>query len=139
LFWQVHITKLIIWSFHTLYISETTPQAFASWYKLCLTIDQTRQHEVNSFKLLLKWDNSLYQYYNHTTECNISFTLLNEILQNLSNPSIIKWKIWNAWIEYLLIYNTENLIGLDINITGTVVDIWKLYISRYEITTNIAC
>ena len=49
--------------------------------------------------------------------------LFNKTLWNSLNLSAVEWNIWNAYTKSLLIYNIKNPIRLDINITGTTIDI----------------
>lgn len=42
------------------------------------------------------------------------------------------------WAKGLLIYNTEDPVGLSINIHGTVAEAWKSYIDTYEVASEIS-
>ncbi|XP_006457477.1 hypothetical protein AGABI2DRAFT_79843, partial [Agaricus bisporus var. bisporus H97] len=40
-------------------------------------------------------------------------------------PTPTEWRVRNAWAMGLLIYNTNDPVGLGINISGTAADAWK--------------
>ncbi|EKM81531.1 hypothetical protein AGABI1DRAFT_35868, partial [Agaricus bisporus var. burnettii JB137-S8] len=40
-------------------------------------------------------------------------------------PSAAEWRVRNAWAKGLLIYNTDDPVGLGINIHGNAAEAWK--------------
>ncbi|EKM78898.1 hypothetical protein AGABI1DRAFT_40834, partial [Agaricus bisporus var. burnettii JB137-S8] len=42
-----------------------------------------------------------------------------------TTPSPSEWRVRNAWTMGLLIYNTNDPVGLGINISGTAAEAWK--------------
>ncbi|XP_006456104.1 hypothetical protein AGABI2DRAFT_77664, partial [Agaricus bisporus var. bisporus H97] len=42
-----------------------------------------------------------------------------------TTPSTAEWKVRNAWAKGLLIYNTDDPVGLGINIHGSAAEAWK--------------
>jgi len=61
-----------------------------------------------------------------------------ETLWNSSNPSGDEWDARNAWTKILITFNTQNPVGLDININSTVAEAWKTYKDSYETTSDMA-
>jgi hypothetical protein len=53
-------------------------------------------------------------------------------------PSAAEWKVRNAWALGLLIFNTNDPVGLGISIQGTAADAWKSYVETYQIASKVA-
>jgi hypothetical protein len=53
-------------------------------------------------------------------------------------PSPAEWKTRNAWTLALLLFNTNNAVGLGINIHGSAADAWKSYLDTYQVISEIA-
>jgi len=53
-------------------------------------------------------------------------------------PSLNEWKARDAWTLGLLIFNTRNPAGLEINIDGIAAEAWTSYINTYKKASNIA-
>jgi len=54
-------------------------------------------------------------------------------------PILNEWNVWNAWIMALLIYNTKNSVGLEINMDSSAANAWKSYKEGYEEVSDMAC
>jgi hypothetical protein len=55
-----------------------------------------------------------------------------------TTPSPAKWKLHNTWALALLLFNTNNAVGLGVNIHGTAADAWKSYTDTYRVASEIA-
>lgn len=55
-----------------------------------------------------------------------------------TTPTPSEWRVCNAWAMGLLIYNTNDAIGLGINIHGTATEAWKSYVDTYNVASEIA-
>ncbi|KAF7770864.1 hypothetical protein Agabi119p4_6838 [Agaricus bisporus var. burnettii] len=53
-------------------------------------------------------------------------------------PSAAEWRVRNAWAKGLLIYNTDDPVGLGINIHGNAAEAWKSYVDTYEVASEVA-
>jgi len=48
-----------------------------------------------------------------------------------------EWRAYGAWTLGLLLINTKNPTGLEINMDGTAAKAWTLYINTYEKASNM--
>ncbi|KAF7762622.1 hypothetical protein Agabi119p4_9215 [Agaricus bisporus var. burnettii] len=53
-------------------------------------------------------------------------------------PSSTEWRVRNAWAMGLLIYNTNDPVGLGITIHSSAADAWKLYVETYQVASEVA-
>lgn len=65
-------------------------------------------------------------------------TITSETSWESTTPSPSEWKVRNAWAMGLLIYNTNDPVGLGINIHGSAADAWSSYVDTYEVASEIA-
>ena len=62
---------------------------------------------------------------------------LTETSWDLETPYSKEWRAYGAWTLGLLLINTKNPTGSEINIDGTAAEAWTLYINTYEKASNM--